>query len=145
MATAAEINEIIKLYVGYYNRAPDPEGLNFWIAAFDGGFSLDEMAVDFSTQAETLQNYPFFLNPSPSDEDYGSFIDSVYGNLFNRDPDAPGRAFWVEKLGSGEFSVGEAISLIIAGATTSPDQDVVANKVAVGRDFYKCAAALHVR
>ena len=33
MATAAEINEIVKLYVGYYNRAPDPAGLNFWIAS----------------------------------------------------------------------------------------------------------------
>ena len=47
MATAAEINEIIKLYVGYYNRAPDALGLNFWIGAFDRGFSLAEMAVDF--------------------------------------------------------------------------------------------------
>ena len=136
MATAAEINEIIKLYVGYYNRAPDPAGLNFWIAAFDGGFGLDEMAVDFSTQAETLKNYPFFLNPAPTVEEYGQFVDAVYGNLFNRAPDAPGREFWSTKIASGEFSVGEAISLIIAGATTSPDQDVVANKVSVGRDFY---------
>ena len=136
MATAAEVSEIIKLYVGYYNRAPDPAGLNFWIDAFDNGFGLDAMAVDFSTQAETLQNYPFFLNPSPSVEDYGSFVDSVYANLFNRPPDAAGREFWSTKIASGEFSVGEAISLIIAGATTSPDQDVVANKVAVGRDFY---------
>ncbi|NNK16064.1 MAG: DUF4214 domain-containing protein [Sulfitobacter sp.] len=136
MATAAEVSEIIKLYVGYYNRAPDPAGLNFWINAFDGGFDLDAMAVDFSTQPETLQNYPFFLNPTPSVADYGSFVDAVYGNLFNRAPDAAGREFWSTKIASGEFSVGEAISLIIAGATTSPDQDVVANKVAVGRDFF---------
>ena len=60
MATASEIGEIIKLYVGYYNRAPDPVGLNFWIDAFDGGFDLDAMSEDFSTQAETLANYPFF-------------------------------------------------------------------------------------
>lgn len=44
MASAAEINEIVKLYVGYYNRAPDPIGLNFWIKSFDGGFGLDKMA-----------------------------------------------------------------------------------------------------
>lgn len=136
MATAAEISEIIKLYVGYYNRAPDPDGLNFWIDAFDNGFDLDAMAEDFSTQPETLANYPFFLNPSPSDGDLGTFVDAVYQNLFNRNPDDLGRAFWIEKIGSGEFTVGQAISLIIAGATTSPDQDVVANKVAAGRDFY---------
>ena len=136
MATALEVNEIIKLYVGYYNRAPDPLGLNFWIDAFDGGFSLDDMADDFSTQAETLANYPFFENADPSPEDYGSFVDSVYQNLFNRDPDQAGKDFWVEKLDSGEFSVGQAISLIIEGATTSPDQDVVGNKVIVGFDFY---------
>ena len=142
MATASEIGEIIKLYVGYYNRAPDPVGLNFWIEAFDNGFDLDAMADDFSTQAETLANYPFFENENPSDADYGSFTDAVYQNLFNRNPDEAGKAFWVEKLGAGEFSVGQAISLIIEGATTSPDQDVVANKVAVGRDFYNDTNAL---
>lgn len=136
MATANEINEIIKLYVGYYNRAPDPLGLNFWIGAFDGGFGLDAMAVDFSTQAETVANYPFFENDNPSVEELGTFVDSVYQNLFNRNPDEAGREFWSTKIESGEFSVGEAISLIIAGATTSPDQEVVANKVAVGLDFY---------
>lgn len=136
MATASETAEIIKLYVGYYNRAPDPLGLNFWVNAFDNGFSLDDMAVDFSTQDETLANYPFFENEDPSPEDYGTFVDSVYQNLFNRNPDEIGKNFWVEKLDSGEFSVGKAISLIIEGATTSPDQDVVANKVAVGFDFY---------
>ena len=139
MATAAEINEIIKLYVGYYNRAPDALGLNFWIGAFDRGFSLAEMAVDFSTQPETRANYPFFdpaQQPNPTLVDLGTFIDTVYDNLFNRAPDQAGKDFWAGKINSGEFSVGQAISLIIAGATTSPDQDVVANKVAAGLDFY---------
>ncbi len=139
MATAAQINEIIKLYVGYYNRAPDALGLNFWVKAFDGGFSLAEMAVDFSTQAETKANYPFFdptQKPNPTLIDLGVFIDTVYQNLFNRTPDQPGKDFWSGKINSGEFTVGQAISLIIAGATTSPDADVVANKVAAGLDFY---------
>ena len=142
MATAAEINEIVKLYVGYYNRAPDPAGLNFWIKAFDNGFSLDDMAVDFSTQAETLKNYPFFLNPTPSRADYVSFLTSVYGNLFAKTPDAPGLKFWADNLVDKTFNVGEVISKLIEGATTSPDKDVVANKVAVGLDFYIKANAL---
>jgi hypothetical protein len=136
MATAAQINEIVKLYVGYYNRAPDPVGLNFWISAFDGGFGLDAMAVDFSTQAETLKNYPFFLNATPSRTDYESFLNTLYSNLFNRAPDAAGLDFWATNLVNKTFNVGEVISQVIAGATTSPDKDVVANKVAVGLDFY---------
>lgn len=142
MATAAEISEIIKLYVGYYNRAPDPEGLNFWINAFDNGFSLAAMADDFATQPETLANYPFFLNPNPTVDEVGLFVDAVYGNLFNRVPDAGGREFWSTKIASGEFSVGQAIQLIIEGATTSPDIDVVNNKVAAGRDFFIDVGAL---
>jgi hypothetical protein len=134
--TPAEINEIVKLYVGYYNRAPDPAGLNFWIASFDKGFSLAAMAVDFSTQAETLKNYPFFLNATPSRADYEAFLTSVYANLFAKTPDAPGLKFWADNLVAKTFNVGEVISQLIAGATTSPDKDVVANKVAVGVDFY---------
>ncbi|MEP2982683.1 hypothetical protein [Roseibium sp.] len=142
MATATQINEIIKLYVGYYNRAPDPAGLNFWIKAFDGGFGLDAMAVDFSTQAETLKNYPFFLNASPSRTEYESFLTSVYANLFARPPDAPGLEFWAVNLVNKTFNVGEVISQLIEGAVTSPDKDVVANKVAAGLDFYIKANAL---
>ena len=139
MATEAEIKEIIKFYVGYYNRAPDALGLNFWEGAFDGGFSLAAMAVDFSTQAETKSNYPFFdpaKKPNPTLKDLGDFIDTVYENLFNRTPDTPGKDFWAGKINSAEFTVGQAISLIIAGATTSPDMDVITNKVAVGLDFF---------
>ncbi|MFC6640169.1 DUF4214 domain-containing protein [Sulfitobacter sediminilitoris] len=153
MATASEINEIIKLYVGYYNRAPDALGLNFWINAFDGGFSLADMAVDFSTQPETRANYPFFdpaQKPNPTLEDLGVFIDTVYQNLFNRSPDEAGKDFWAGKINSGEFTVGQAISLIIEGAAAPPpagasqdfinqqqaDKAVVDNKVAAGLDFY---------
>ena len=39
---------ITQLYVGYFDRAPDPEGLAFWITVLDDGLSLDAIAQDFA-------------------------------------------------------------------------------------------------
>ncbi|MFP5468598.1 MAG: DUF4214 domain-containing protein, partial [Alphaproteobacteria bacterium] len=30
----AAIDDITNLYVGYFNRAPDPAGLNFWVTQY---------------------------------------------------------------------------------------------------------------
>ncbi|MFG6535715.1 DUF4214 domain-containing protein, partial [Sulfitobacter sp. 1A16787] len=37
MATSTQINAITALYVGYFDRAPDPAGLQFWIDQIDNG------------------------------------------------------------------------------------------------------------
>ena len=44
---------ITQLYVGYFNRAPDPVGWEFWLGVRDGGLSLEAIAQDFATQPES--------------------------------------------------------------------------------------------
>lgn len=123
------VEEIIaRYYVGYYNRAPDPLGFEFWVNAYNNGVTTLEIANFFSAQAETDALYPYFTDPdnlSPAD-----FINSVYQNLFNRPPDDEGFAFWLDVITSGQVSTGQMIELIIEGATTNPDLAVVENKVA---------------
>lgn len=140
MATATEINQIIQLYVGYYNRAPDPIGLNFWIDAFDRGTDLVAQANFFSDQDETRANYPFFDSAGATSgatrAEIETFVDDVFANLFNRPPDAAGRTFWTDVIEAGTLTPGVMILEIIKGAVTSPDTDVIANKTAAGLDFY---------
>ncbi len=45
---------LTQLYIGYFGRAPEPEGLAFWEAALESGFTLLAAAQDFGSQAETL-------------------------------------------------------------------------------------------
>ncbi len=129
MATTSEL--ITQLYVGYYDRAPDPSGLNYWIGQFNVGMGLLEIAQSFSVQNETRASYSFLAVPSVGSAD--GFLDTVYRNLFNRAIDAEGLNYWKGELASGK-PVGRVIVDIISGAQGT-DQTIVANKTTVSQ-FY---------
>ena len=126
MLTSEEI--IARYYVGYYNRAPDPEGFAFWVSNFEAGVSTLQIANFFADQDETRELYPYFADPDSGTP--AQFITSVFQNLFNREPDAEGLEFWVTALTSGGVDTGQMIEAIIEGARTNPDLAVVQNKVA---------------
>ena len=130
MATTIEL--ITQIYVGYFDRAPDPEGLNYWIGRYNDGMTLAEIAQSFSVQPESTSNYPYLANPNVASST--AFITAVYANLFNRTPDAEGLAYWEGQLAAGR-PVGSMILDIINGAVTNPDAAILANKVEVGIDW----------
>lgn len=134
--------DITKIYVGYYDRAPDPAGLNYWIGRANAGMTLSEIANSFAVQTESTTKYPYLANPLVASAD--SFIDSVYMNLFNRAPDAAGKAYWLSELAGGK-PVGQMIIDIMSGAkddANGNDKSVLDNKVAVGVDFAEDLANL---
>ncbi|WP_416369495.1 DUF4214 domain-containing protein [Tritonibacter mobilis] len=134
MAISAEDRDfLVSLYVGYFNRAPDPAGLQFWIDQVEAGRDTNTIAADFAASPEAKSLYPFLTTPDVSSPT--SFITAVYANLFNRAPDAAGQAFWEQQLSSGAVSPADAIDAIIKGATTAPDSTILANKNTVGLDF----------
>jgi len=61
--------QITAIYVAYYDRAPDPAGLQFWVDQLEGGRSLEQIASDFSSAAETIAKYPFFDAPELASAD----------------------------------------------------------------------------
>lgn len=137
----AAIDDIEKLYVGYFNRAGDPAGVNFWVAQYialgQTPAALAGIANSFSLTPEAQNLYGFLAAPlvgSPT-----SFLSSVYSNLFGRtDLSAPadvaGIAYWTAQLANPAISVGRIIVDIISGAQ-GPDAMVVANKTAVAKAF----------
>jgi hypothetical protein len=125
------IDDITKLYVGYYDRAPDPEGLNYWVGRANVGMSLLEIAQSFSVQVESTSLYSFLASPQTSSAE--SFLNSVYQNLFNRPIDSEGLNYWTGELSNGK-PVGRMIVDIISGAQGA-DKIIVDNKTMVGQ-FY---------
>ena len=117
--TTLSTREVLSaVYIGYYNRAADAAGVQFWEKVIsDTSLDLVAVATDFSTQSETQAVHPFFADPTSSTP--STFITSLYQNLFNRDPDAAGLEFWSGQLQNaidgveGSFSVGEIIVKII--------------------------------
>lgn len=139
MATILE--SIAQLYVGYYDRAPDPKGLEYWVARVNAGVSLADIANSFATSPEAIATYPYFAFPNVANA--GAFLESVYQNLFGRAIDADGLAYYSGKLTSGATPVGQIIAEILGNAETntgSPDQAYLANKVEVGLDWALTAA-----
>lgn len=135
------------IYIGYYDRAPDPFGSAFWERAVDNpALSLSDIATDFASQQETLAVHPFFSDPSP--EEAAAFVAELYLNLFNRAPDIAGLEFWSGVLenaiaGIGNITVGEIIMQIIAGAqdtAETKDLTTITNKIAVAVAWTNAAA-----
>jgi hypothetical protein len=129
-------DKIESLYVGYFSRAADPAGLNYWMSQIDSGAnSLAQVAASFSVQPEATARYPYLANPGTGDS--GAFIDQVYQSLFNHAADAAGKAYWQAELDAASnnpAAIGAFILNVISGAQGS-DAVAVTNKVAVASYF----------
>ncbi|WP_386630688.1 DUF4214 domain-containing protein [Sulfitobacter geojensis] len=149
--TTLSTREVLSaVYIGYYNRAADAAGIQFWEQVIaNTSLDLEAVATDFASQAETQTVHPFFADPATSTP--STFITSLYQNLFNRDPDAAGLEFWSEQLQNaidgveGSFSVGEIIVKIIEGAVDveggTQDRTTILNKIEVAQDWTDAAVA----
>ena len=135
MLTAAQ--SIAQLYIGYFNRAPEPLGFDFWLGVLDNPLSLAEIATDFSTQPEATALYPYLADPTSETPE--AFLTKVYQNLFDRDLDAEGRDFWSEVILSGR-PLGDILQEIIRGASPA-DQAVLDSKAALAEYWVEEARA----
>ena len=123
-------NQINKLYVGYFDRAPDPAGLNFWIGQANAGGSIVDIAQSFAAGSEYASIYGGLGN--------SALIDKIYDNLFGRDPDAGGLAYWTAQLESG-VSSGRLIVDIMSGAQGN-DKTILENTTVVADTWTKSNA-----
>lgn len=127
--TVATNDNVAKLYVATFNRAPDSVGLAYWVN--DSGLNLEGIAQSFFDQPETQLLYP----SATSNRD---FIASVYQNLFNRVPDTAGWDYWEGELNGGAYSKNLFIQTVINGATNGVngnDATILENKTQVGLAF----------
>jgi hypothetical protein len=122
-------NNVAKLYVATFNRAPDSAGLDYWVN--DSKLSLEGIASSFFEQPETKATYP----ESSSVTD---FVTAVYSNLFNRKPDLGGLNYWVDELNSGKIAKSVFILAVINGAKDTSDGNdamTLVNKTSAGLKF----------
>jgi methionine-rich copper-binding protein CopC len=139
----AIIDDISALYVAYFNRAPDVAGLQFWIGRAGGiggpAMSLVDIANSFAVQPEATGQYGFLTAPGVADA--GTFLASVYLNLFGRvvAPTATELDYWKAQLANPAIPVGRVLLDIRSGAL-GPDLAVITNKTAVAKAFAQADA-----
>ena len=87
---SAEFQSVIapvsRLYLAYYKRLPDTDGLKYWIEQKINGMTLNDMSQHFADAAEFKSTYGTL-----SDEE---FVKLVYQNVLNRSADQSGLNYW---------------------------------------------------
>ena len=57
------VTSLEELYIGYFGRAADPAGLNYWLTQEAAGVSDVQIAAAFAASAEALALYPQLGTP----------------------------------------------------------------------------------
>ncbi|MHA6645120.1 DUF4214 domain-containing protein [Mesorhizobium sp. A623] len=130
MASNAEL--VAQVYIGFYDRAPDPVGLQYWIGRLEAGVSIQGIGDSFAASPEASDTYPFFEFPDLLSQN--DFLAEVYQNVFGRAIDADGLNYYSARMTAGE-SAGSVVASILGNASTnegSPDQTYLQNKVDAG-------------
>lgn len=91
-------SSVIRLYAANFLRQPDLGGISFWVNKVATGLSLVAVADAFAASPEFLSMYGQLSSEA--------FVDLVYRNVLNRQPDEGGRAYWAGRLKFGGLGRG---------------------------------------
>lgn len=130
-----------QLYVAFFGRPADPDGLAFHAATLARLQAPDElraMAAAYGGNADVRAVIDSLANSPEAQDLYGGaperLISALYRNSFNRDPDAPGLRFWLDAITTHGLSTGAAVTTILEGARGS-DLLTFERKAAAARLF----------
>jgi hypothetical protein len=115
--------DVVGLYLAYFGRPPDPGGVAFYVN--DPGFDIWGVAAAFSASPESQALYGTF--------GYAQ-INAIYQNLFNRDAEPDGLAYWYGEVQAGRLTPGGIAFAIYLGAQNA-DKVAVQNKLTVANAF----------
>lgn len=137
-----DLRTLIELYIAFFNRVPEAEGLGYWIKAIKAGMTIDQLANNFYGAAV---QYPEQTGYS-STMSNADFVKIIYKNVLGRSgakapPDADVN-YWAGELASGRATKGSLIIAMLNSAHSFVGNaewgwvpDLLDNKIAVGKYF----------
>ncbi|MDH4396065.1 MAG: DUF4214 domain-containing protein [Limnobacter sp.] len=132
MAKADFFDAVQKIYIAYYGRPADPNGLDFWAGKIDAaGGRIEEVLTAFGSSAEAAS-----LFGAGSTE---SRVNNIFQQVLGRQADPAGLNFYTQALNNGTlngkpFTLVNVAQAILDGATGT-DATTVANKLASAKLF----------
>lgn len=118
------VSPLVRLYLAYFERVPDFEGLDYYIGQRERGRLLDDIADEFAGSREIGMRYGSL--------DSAAFVDRVYRNVFEGAGDAEQRAGWIALLESGAMTRGQ---MMLAFSESAAFRTATANEVFVSMAY----------
>ncbi len=141
---AATLNSIIEMYIAFFNRVPDANGLAYWIDQSKAGMTPDAMANNFYATALLYSDVTHYTKDMSNTD----FVKMIYKNVLGRtEVDQQGLDYWTAALAkpagtAGAETRGTLIKAIVAAAHGFKGDaqygyvaDLLDNKIAVGTYF----------
>lgn len=92
-ASPGVTDSINRLYLAVFDREPDPAGREYWINQYVDGVGLPRIAEAFMASTEWRRRI--------GDVDDAAFVTLLYNNVLDRNPDAAGRRYWIDRAANG--------------------------------------------
>jgi serralysin len=137
--SGARLHAVVELYVGFFNRVPDAEGLNFWLGQMNQGMTTAQVADAFYSAALQFSSLTGYTSTMTNED----FVKVIYKNVLGRPSvDAEGLAYWSGALAQGTETRGSLLDAILHSAHTFEGNaqygwvaDLLSNKFEVGKLF----------
>jgi hypothetical protein len=96
-------------------RAPDQDGLSYWVLQVQGGQSRLEVLRNMVRSDEFTKSRSVLSNEQ--------FVNSLYTGFLARQPDEDGKAFWLNALASGGSRTDVALSFVNSDEFADPNSN----------------------
>jgi hypothetical protein len=128
MATNTEL--VQQLYVAYFNRPADVDGLSYYVgvleASADPVATAAAISADFANATEYKTAYA-----GMSDK---QIINTIYHNIFGHEADIPGLNYWAGLYSTGAVTLANVVTAV-AGGAQGTDKVAYDSKVAAATEF----------
>ena len=139
-ASQADVARLSELYVAFFNRIPDADGMSYWIDQKSAGQSINNIAESFYAAGVQYSSLTGFSSTMSN----ADFINVIYKNVLGRKDgaDAGGLSFWETEITSGRATRGTLVTNILDSAHTFKGDktwgwvaDLLDNKITVAKKF----------
>ncbi|HEY5799458.1 MAG TPA: DUF4214 domain-containing protein [Burkholderiaceae bacterium] len=123
---AATTLELQRLYLAYFSRPADPDGLANWMQKTAADTSLLGVAQAFGKSLEYTDRFKGLQ--------LGDLIDKLYVNLFARHAESSGIDYWADALARKAITF-EGVAMAISTGAQGSDLQILNRKLALAQEF----------
>jgi hypothetical protein len=140
--SAENLRVLTELYIAFFNRIPDADGLTYWIGQFNAGQTISQIANGFYAAALQYSSTTGYTAGMTN----ADFVKIVYKNVLGRTgtlaPPDTDVQYWAAQLDSGQATRGTLVATMLTSAhayafdaTWSWVSTLLVNKVSVANTF----------